>query len=270
MDDGLEIERVLKRLRRLRRFSGVELEAYPEGAEEALFSAQLPRPQAVAILERLRRLPGAAARRPADDEIELVFREVLSPGLPADLDITIEMEALFGYAPGEAVAPTAVELRVQLPKPRPARKDARPPSRRPSTRPSPRSEAEVREAKRRRKVRVRSRKRRAKARAEREAKTGRPVRKGKVGYVTLEFDQATGLDLWVPSTAGARAVLRAADRVWKRGVESGGALARYLNARGLKPLEGETFNRTMMPRVIDALVRYRRSKSIRRHHESAR
>lgn len=180
MDDGLEIERVLKRLRRLRRFSGVELEAYPEGAEEALFTAQLPLPQAVAILERLRRLPEAASRRPADDEIERVFREVLAPGLPADLDITIEMDALFGYAPGEDVAPTAVELRVQLPKPRPARRDARPPSRRASTRPSPRSEAEVREAERKRRVRARSQKRRAKARAEREAKTGRPVRTGKV------------------------------------------------------------------------------------------
>lgn len=270
MVDGLEIERVLRRLRKLRRFSGVALQEYPEGAEEALFSAQLPRPQAAAILERLRRLPGAASRCPADDEIELVFREVLSPGLPADLDITIEMDALFGYAPGEAVAPTAVELRVQLPKPSPARNDARPPSRRPSTRPSPKSEAEVREAERRRKVRARSRKRRAEARAEREAKTGQKVRVGKIGYVTKRFDEASGLELWVPTTDRGRAVLQAADLVWKRGVETGGALARYLNAQGVKPLEGETFKRTMMPRVIDALVRYRRSRAVLRHHESAR
>ena len=36
--------------------------------------------------------------------------------------------------------------------------------------------------------------------------------------VTLAFDQATGLEVWVPSTPRARTVLRAADRVWKRGV----------------------------------------------------
>jgi hypothetical protein len=270
MEDGLEIERVYKRLRRLRRFSQVEFLEYPENADEAVFSATVAPGPAAEILDGLKRIPGAGERRPSDDNIESVIRAVLEPGLPPELDITIEMDSGFGYQPGEEVAPETVDLYVRLPKahmPAPAPPAAAP--RHPAAN-VPRSEAAQKEEARREKVRDRARRRRDAARAEKEAKTGRPVRNGKVGYVTKVFDDKTGLDLWLPTTAEVRAVMREADRVWMRGIASGAALARHLNAQGLKPLEGKTFKRNMMPRVLRALGRYRRSRAMMRLHRTAR
>lgn len=270
MDDGLEVERVYKRLRRLRRFSRVEFLEYPENADEAVFSATVASGPAAEILDRLKKIPGAGDGRPSDDKIEFVIRAVLEPGLPPDLDITIEMDSGFGYQPGEEVAPETVDLYVRLPKldmPAPAPPAAAPQPREASI---PVSEAAQKEEARREKVRDRARRRRDAARAEKEAKTGRSVRVGKVGYVTKLFDEKTGLDLWVPTTAESRAVMREADRVWKKGVTTGGALARHLNARKLKPLQGKTFTRTMMTRVLRALGRYRRSRAVKRLHRTAR
>lgn len=270
MDGGPDIEEVHRRLNGLPRFSSVEFVEYPEDGDEAVFSATLAPGPAEAILAGLQNIRAAATRRPSDDEIEAVIRAVLKPGLPPGLDITIEMNSGFGYLPGEEVAPEAVDLYVRLPKPdmpAPAPPAAAP---RPPAASVPLSEAEQKEEARKEKVRDRAQRRRDAARAKKEANTGRPVRVGKVGYVTKVFDTKTGLDLWVPTTAESRAVMREADRVWKKGVETGAALARHLNALKLKPLQGKTFTRTMMTRVLRALGRYRRSRSVRRLHRTAR
>ena len=270
MDGGPDIEEVHRRLSQMPRFSSVEFVEYPEDGDDAVFSATLAPGPAAEILDGLKKIPGAGEGRPSDDRIESVIRAVLAPGLPPDLDITIEMNSGFGYLPGEELAPETVDLYVRLPKqdmPAPAAPAAAP---RPPAARVPLSEAAQKEESRREKVRNRAQRRRDTARAKKEAKTGRPVRVGKVGYVTKVFDTKTGLDLWVPTTAKGRAVMREADRVFKKGVETGGALARHLNALKLKPLQGKTFTRTMMTRVLRALGRYRRSRAVRRLHRTAR
>lgn len=264
MEDRPELVKVLARLKKLRWLSGVELDEFDETANDAVFVGKPGLAQQRAILKKLGELPGATTRRPSDDELERVVRSVVDPLLPPDLDITVEMTADYGYFPGEAVAPELVELHVRIPGKILAPVRARP-RRRARVRPAAETDEQREDRVRREDEAERSRRRRAAARANKEEETGAPVRIGKLGYVTKVMDENVGRELWVPNPE-AKDVLREADRVWKKSVTTGGALARHLNLKGLKPLEGTSFRRNMMPRVIRAVERLRQSKALRRLH----
>lgn len=266
MDHRPELVKVLARLRKLRWLSGVDLTDFDEASNQAVFVGAPGPAQRRAILRKLRALPEAAARRPTDDELERVIRSVLDPLLPPALDIDVEMTADYGYLPGEGIAPGNVELHVQIPG-----KILAPPRARPRRRARARARrgAETDEQRkdrvRREEEAERSRRRRAAAKEKKEEETGKPVRVGKVGYVSKVMDEDGGRELWVANPE-AKDVLREVDRVWKKSIKTGGALARHLNLKGLKPLEGTSFQRTMMPRVIRAVERLRQSRVLKRLH----